>query len=237
MNGISLEEKYSETKEVKSEILTIMIMDLAGYTKRTAFLPRDEFNELHDIFDALSLPVFKKFEGWVVKKIGDAFLVAFKSATEALHCAIELQNRFIEYNRNCEPKERMHIRVVVNSGEVLIKNNDVYGDAVNTAARVEGIAKAGDIVFTGSTYLAMNKAEIPYMHLGSFKLKGVRNPVRLFKVLRTNKKIMRKEKRKTKIISLICIASMILVMVIILEIFLSKILFPEATKGLLAFLL
>src|SRR3989338_7876853 len=122
-------------KEYKTEILTIMFVDVAGYTRTTTFLDRDRFNTFHDVFDRLSLPIFKEYSGNVVNKIGDAFLVTFRSSTDALLCATELQKTFLEERK----KDRLtpKIKIAIHAGEVMIRNNDIYGDAVNATSRIE----------------------------------------------------------------------------------------------------
>ncbi len=166
--------------EGRSEILTIMFIDIAGYTKTTARLGRDSLNTLHETFDNLVLPVFQKYNGTVIKKIGDAFLITFKSSTDAIWCGIQLQKAFFEHNKAA--KSKINIRVALHTGEVLHRKNDIYGDAVNAAARIEGVADAGQIVFSESVFLSMNKNEIPFTFLGSRNLKGLKYPIKLFRV-------------------------------------------------------
>lgn len=168
--------------ETRTEILTIMFIDIAGYTKTTARLGREELDKLHDAFDGVVHPVFQRFHGNIIKKIGDAFLITFKSATDAIWCGVELQKSFAEYNRINKPKHPMNIRVALHTGEILHRHDDIYGDAVNTAARIESVAHTGDIVFSESVFLAMNKNEIPFIFLGSRKLKGLKYPIKLFRV-------------------------------------------------------
>ncbi len=181
----------STTPKTTSEILTVMFIDIVGYTSTTARLNRESFNQLHDVFDTLALPIFEKYAGTVVKKIGDAFLVTFKSPTDAVLCGIELQGVFTQYNTTKKPKYPLKIRVALHTGEVLLRNGDVYGDAVNTAARIEGIAGPEEIVFSETVFLSMNKNEIPFVHLGLRKLKGLKYPVRMFRVKGRYDEIMR----------------------------------------------
>jgi len=169
-----------------------MFTDIVGYTKTTAQLSREEFTRLHDNFDSISLPLFAKYNGKVIKKIGDAFLITFKSPTNALLCGIELQNAFDQYNRHA--KRSIKIRVAVHTGEVIIRNDDVFGEAVNTTSRIEGVAQAGHIVFSDAVFQAMNKREIPYVHLGLEKLKGMKYPIRLFRVKSQYDEILRRRR-------------------------------------------
>jgi len=176
------EAVYTQRK-ITSEILTVMFIDIVEYTSTSAKMSRDEFFELHNTFDSLAIPIFKQYFGHVVKKIGDAFLVTFKSPTDAVLCGIELQKAFRRYNYIQGDKSRwIRIRVAIHTGEVIHRNNDVYGDAVNATSRIESLAKAGQVMFSEGVYHAMNKNEVPVLFLGAHRLKGVEHPVRLFRV-------------------------------------------------------
>ena len=185
-------------KKVHSEVLTIMFVDLVGYTKTTGKLKREDISGLHDVFDTICASVFDKYEGTVVKKMGDAFLVTFKSPTNALLGGVELQKDFKRYNQHYKLKTPLQIRVALHSGEVVIRDGDVYGDAVNTTSRIEGIVKAGDVVFSEAVYNNMNKNEIPFLFVGEKKFKGVRRPVKIFKIKKVYDEIIRKRKKFAK---------------------------------------
>lgn len=165
-----------------SEHLTIMMLDLCSYTHISSKLSRHTLHELHDLFDNVSIPSINAHKGIVIKKIGDAFLATFKSPTNALLCAADLQNKFRDYNKVNHPRYPLNIKIALHCGEVIVKNQDIYGDAVNIAARIEGIAERGQILFSGSLHAAMNKNEIDFVYLGRRRFKGVRFPVKIFKV-------------------------------------------------------
>lgn len=167
---------------VHSRHLTIMFIDLVEYTRRTAQLPREEFNRLHDTFDSLTKPILQQFQGTIIKKIGDAFLATFDSPTNAVLCGMKLQEKFERYNQEQQSKEPLQIRVALDSGEVLLRENDVYGDPVNAAARLENITEPGEVYFTESVYRTMNKNEITAIELGPQELKGLPEPVNIYRV-------------------------------------------------------
>lgn len=168
-------------KKTRSKVLTIMLIDIVGYTNLSTKLDRESFNEMDDNFDRIALPIFESYNGWIVKKIGDSFMVAFESSTDSLLCAMELQNGFRDYNET-NPKTPIRIKAALNSGEVTIKNNDVYGEPVNAVARLEKEAEPGQIIFSDSVFLSMNKGEIPHIYLGKRKMKGLKYPVSIFRV-------------------------------------------------------
>ncbi|HLC81885.1 MAG TPA: adenylate/guanylate cyclase domain-containing protein [Candidatus Nanoarchaeia archaeon] len=187
-------DKKITEKKIHSEVLTIMFIDLVGYTKTTTKLKREDISGLHDVFDTICAGVFDKYEGDVIKKMGDAFLVTFKSPTNALLAGVELQNDFKRYNQQYKLKNPLQIRVALHSGEVVIRDNDIYCDAVNTTSRIEGIVKAGDVVFSEAVYNNMNKNEIPFIFLGEKMFRGIRRPLKIFKVKRMYDEIIRKRK-------------------------------------------
>jgi class 3 adenylate cyclase len=174
--------------KMKTTHLTIMFTDIKGFTSRTARSSREQLHQLLDLHDQLVIPIFKKFGGRVVKTIGDAFMVSFHSPTDAVLCGMEVQNVLGQHNEKIPEDEKIEVRVAINSGEVTIKNDDVFGEAVNIASRLEGIAEAGDIYFTESVYLAMNKNEIPTAEVGYRHFKGIPEEIKVYKVLRERKK-------------------------------------------------
>jgi len=160
-----------------------MFTDIKGFTHRTSHSSRKQLEMLLDLHDQLILPIFKEFNGNVIKTIGDAFLVTFHSPTEAVLCGMEIQKQLLKYNEGVEMGDRIEIRIAVNAGEVAVKNKDIFGEPVNIAARLEGAAEAGDIYFTEAVYLAMNKAEIPTAEVGYRHFKGIPEEIKVYKVI------------------------------------------------------
>ena len=183
---------------MKTKHLTIMFTDIKGFTSKTSKSSRKQLHTLLELHDSLIIPVFKEYDGRIVKTIGDAFMVVFHSPTDAVLCGMKIQNVLAKHNKE-NPEDRLEVRVAVNSGEVTIKGQDVFGEAVNIAARLEGVAEAGDIYFTESVYLAMNKSEIPTAQVGYRRFKGIPEEVKVYKVLQETKpkgltKLFKKEK-------------------------------------------
>ncbi|MBT3297312.1 adenylate/guanylate cyclase domain-containing protein [archaeon] len=165
-----------------TKTLAVMFVDMVDYTKNTSEISSETLHELHDDYDNLSIPVFQSFEGRVIKKIGDAFLITFENPSDAVYCGIELQRTFQDYNKKFKPKKPIKIRVAIHLGEVSFRAGDVYGDTVNTASRLESVASAGQVIFSGAVYSAMEKEDIPVMHLGLRNLKGLKYPIQIFRV-------------------------------------------------------
>jgi class 3 adenylate cyclase len=162
--------------------LTIVFTDIKGFTERTGRQSHEENQRMLRLHDALLMPVFRAFDGRLVKTIGDAFLVVFEAPTKAVLCGVAIQDRLWDYNRRVASAEQIHVRVAVNVGEVREDKGDVFGEPVNIASRIEGLADAGEVLFTEAVYLSMNKAEVPAEDRGSHELKGIAQPVRLYRV-------------------------------------------------------
>jgi adenylate cyclase len=156
---------------METRILTIMFTDLKGFTERTSTQSREELGYLLEVQDELVRPILEKYKGTVIKTIGDAFMVTFESPTNAVHCGVEIQQGIVDHNARNEAEHHLHMRMGINSGEVSIKNGDVFGEPVNIASRIEGIAEPGEVYFTDSVYLAMNKNEILVLRWESVTLK------------------------------------------------------------------
>lgn len=214
---IKLSKSNAKRTKPHSEVLTIMMMDLCDYTELSSKLRRETLDELHDIFDNLTIPVVNAHNGDIVKKIGDAFLITFKSPTDALLSAIEIQKAFRRYNKAHGLKENpINVKIALHTGEVILKKEDIYGDAVNLASRIESIAKPGQILFSRSLFLAMNQNEIPSIYLGIVSFKGVKNPVKLFRVKYDFEDKIRKRKILIKKVKRILLGTVILLVLIYL---------------------
>jgi class 3 adenylate cyclase len=169
---------------LKTANLAIVFTDIQGFTERTSRQTLEENQRLLRVHHDLLTPVFKAFGGRIIKSIGDAFLVTFESPTQAVLSGMAIQDRLWQHNRSVLEAERLDVRVAINVGEVRVEPNDVFGEPVNIASRVESIAEPGEVFFTEAVYLSMNKAEVPSQEVGSFELKGIPGKIRVFRVPR-----------------------------------------------------
>jgi len=165
--------------------LAVMLTDIKGFTDKTSRKSREQIKELLTKHNELVLPVIKKYHGRVVKTIGDAFLVTFESSTDAVLCGISIQSALLAFNKGRDNDDRIDIRIAINAGEVSIADDgDIFGDAVNITSRIESIAEAGEVFFTESIYLSMNKNEVPSSEIGYRQFKGIADKIKVYKVLR-----------------------------------------------------
>ncbi|MHC4601241.1 MAG: adenylate/guanylate cyclase domain-containing protein, partial [Planctomycetota bacterium] len=166
-----------------SRVLTVMFTDIKGFTERTSHSSRKELDHILKEHEDLLMPLIPEFGGRLIKTVGDALMIVFDSPTNAVLCGIMMQERLHERNQDLSEADRLEVRVAINSGEMLEREGDVFGDAVNIAARIEGITEASEIYFTESVYLAMNKAEVPSSELGMRRLKGIPEPIKIYRVI------------------------------------------------------
>ncbi len=174
---------------MRTENLAVMLTDMKGFTAATSRQSRAENARMLALQDMLLLPVVRAFGGRRVKTIGDASLVLFDAPTAGLLCGMAIQDRLWDYRRRVSVDERIEVRVVVSLGEVRLVGTgsvpqDVYGEAVNLAARVEQEAEAGEIWFTEAVQLVADRSEVPTEEVGTRSLKGLEEDVRLYRVTR-----------------------------------------------------
>lgn len=164
--------------------LTILLTDIKGFTEKTSHKSRADIAVMLEKHKELVLPVLEGKGGRLVKTIGDAFLMAYDSPTDAVLAGIAVQDVLRGFNEGKPEDERIEVRIAINVGEVTLADNDVFGDPVNITARIEGVAEAGEVFFTEAVYLAMNKTEVPSSEVGLLQLKGIPEKIRVYKVKR-----------------------------------------------------
>jgi len=159
-----------------------MFTDVVGYTSMSA---RDEATALGLLsrYRALLNSVFPKYEGRVVKTMGDGFLVEFASAVEAVDCAVEIQTEMGRFNVSLTDDQKVLVRIGIHVGDVVHSDGDVLGDAVNVASRVEPLAGPGGICVTRQVADQVEgKVKWPLEAMGTRELRNLPNPIEVFSV-------------------------------------------------------
>ncbi|MFZ0892599.1 MAG: adenylate/guanylate cyclase domain-containing protein [Thermoplasmata archaeon] len=162
-------------------LAAIMFTDMVGSTQ---LAQRDEKAALQLLREqeGLARPILEAHRGRLVKSTGDGFLVEFGNALDAVECAVDFQRRVFE--RSSEERQPLNVRIGIHVGDVESEGNDILGDAVNIAARIEPIAEAGGICLSGPAYDQIsNKVPYPIEKLGPKNLKGVARPIDVYRVL------------------------------------------------------
>ncbi|MBI3039808.1 hypothetical protein HYY75_12315 [bacterium] len=176
-------EKYDEIIRVShTQDLTIMFTDVKGYTAFSSKASLSDVMIMLKQHDEILLPIITKHEGQVLKKIGDAFLVIFEKPHKSILSAIEIQRELKKYNSDAPDERKLGVRVAINTGSVIRREGDIFGDAVNVTSRLEGVADAEEIVISESTFLQVDQKIFEITSFGEHKLKGIEKPVKAFKV-------------------------------------------------------
>ena len=164
-------------------LAAIMFTDMVGYT---ALGQRNETLSLALVEEQKKLirPILARHDGREVKTMGDAFLVEFPSALEAARCAFDIQRATREFNMTLSEDRRIHLRIGVHVGDVVESEDDISGDAVNVASRIEPLAEDGGVCVTRQVYDHVeNKLDMDFVSLGSKQLKNVSAPIEVFKMV------------------------------------------------------
>ncbi|MDB5618336.1 MAG: adenylate cyclase 3 [Tardiphaga sp.] len=161
-----------------------MAADVAGYSRLMGI---DEVGTARSLREhrAVSDALVAKHGGRIVKTTGDGLLLEFASVVDAVECAVAVQGVMAERNMGVPQDRRMLFRIGINLGDILIEGDDILGDGVNVAARLEGIAEPGGICISGSAYdQVREKVAVEFADLGERSLKNIARPVRAFAVVR-----------------------------------------------------
>ncbi|HEX6120050.1 MAG TPA: adenylate/guanylate cyclase domain-containing protein [Dongiaceae bacterium] len=170
-------------ERVQRRLAAILATDVVGYSR---LMERDEVGTLASLKarrKAVLEPLVARHKGRIFKLTGDGALVEFASAVNAVQCANDLQTAMADANSGVQVDSRIVLRIGVNLGDVMVEGNDLYGDGVNIAARLEGLAEAGGVLVSGTAYdYVKNKVSAGFEDLGIQGLKNIAEPVRLFRV-------------------------------------------------------
>lgn len=182
-NALEELEKYDELIKTSHTLdLAVMFTDVKGYTAFSAKASLSEVMSMLKQHDEILKPVFEKYSGDALKKIGDAFLVVFENHNNALLAAIEIQRKLNAFNTSVAEERKLAIRIAINSGSVIRTENDVLGDTVNLASRLEGIGDAFEIIISEYTLQRINRQIFEIEEHGEHTLKGIAKPVKAYKV-------------------------------------------------------
>lgn len=171
------------TKKMKRRLTTVLCADVEGYTR---LMEADEAGTLATLrrYRAAMATLIERHEGRIVNTWGDAIIAEFVSVVEAVQCAVETQQELSSHNGILLDAQRMRFRIGINLGDVMVEGNDVYGDGVNVAARLQQMAEPGGIVISGPVYDQVhNKLSMGFDSLGHQRVKNVTNPVRSYRVI------------------------------------------------------
>ncbi|NTX11784.1 protein kinase [Myxococcus sp. CA056] len=169
------------TSTVKPQNLTVMLTDIQGFTERTSRQTHEENARMLETHDRLLMPLVREHEGRLVQKRGDALLVVFRSPTAGVLCGMAMQDRLWRHNQSLPNEERLHVRVCLHAGEVLLTADTVLGEPMEVVETVEHVAAAGQVTFTEAVNLARNRAGADVEPCGSITLPGREEQLQLYR--------------------------------------------------------
>ncbi len=172
-----------ESEGIKRKLTTILAADVEGYSR---LMSDDEeatlktLKNYREIIDGL----IGKHDGRIFGTSGDSVIAEFGSAVEAVRCAITMQEELRIRNAELAEEHQMKFRIGVNVGDVMVEDDNLYGDGVNVAARLEGIAEAGGICISGSAFdQVKDKLSIGFEDIGLQRVKNMTQPVPAFRIV------------------------------------------------------
>ena len=176
--------EQDQPARVGRRLAAIVAADVAGYSR---LMGLDEVGTARVLREhRLAVDgLVAKHGGRLVKTTGDGVLLEFLSVVDAVECAVAVQAVMAERNRAVPPDRRMLYRIGINLGDILIEGDDILGDGVNVAARLEGIAEPGGICISASAYdQVRGKVEVEFVDMGEQNLKNIARPMRAYAVVR-----------------------------------------------------
>ncbi|MGH6933175.1 MAG: adenylate/guanylate cyclase domain-containing protein, partial [Dongiaceae bacterium] len=178
-----MESLHMAEDRVQRRLTTILAADVVGYSR---LMEQDEAGTMallrarrHDVL----MPAVARQGGRVFKVMGDGVLIEFTSVVNAVECAIDLQKAWQAQNADLPAHQHILLRIGINLGDVMVEGNDLYGDGVNLAARLESLAEPGGICVSGDVYRQVrSKLQMQFQDLGDQKVKNIVGPVHAYRV-------------------------------------------------------
>ena len=165
-------------------LAAILAADISGYSRLMEIDEEGTYARVMRQRRELIEPTIAEHHGKLIKHTGDGFLAMFDSPVEAVRCAIVIQQSMVGRNTSLPPEQWILYRIGVHLGDVIVEPSDVYGEGVNIAARLEGIATPGDLYISGGVYEQIkNKLVCAYQSLGDRQVKNITDPVSVYRVL------------------------------------------------------
>jgi len=169
--------------DMERRLAAILSADVVGYTRLMGVDEAGTLRRLTDLREKILEPLIAEHHGRVVKLMGDGLLVEFGSAVDSVACAIAWQDSVALHGANRDASTFLQFRIGINLGDIIVEGDDIHGDGVNIAARLEGLAEPGGICLSDDIYRhAKGKIETQFEDMGEQDLKNVADPIRVYSV-------------------------------------------------------
>ncbi len=168
---------------MERRLAAILAADVVGYSRLMGSDEAGVLSALKALRSELFDPLIEKHHGRVVKLMGDGALVEFASVVDAVTCAVEIQRKLTARNGDLPVERRLELRIGINLGDVMVDDDDLYGDGVNVAARLESLAEPGGVLVSEAVATQVaGKSAVGFEYLGERHLKNIVEPVKVFRV-------------------------------------------------------
>src|SRR5246500_4856814 len=162
-------------------LTAILAADVAGYSRLMGTDEEGTHERLKAHLRELVNPKIEEHRGRIVKNTGDGFLAEFASVVDAVRCAVEIQRGMAARNTETPPERRIEFRAGINLGDVIVEEHDIFGDGVNVAARLEGLAEPGGICISGTVRDHIGERfSCAFEDMGDQSVKNIARPVRVY---------------------------------------------------------
>jgi adenylate cyclase len=166
-------------KRVERKLAAVLAADIAGYSRLMGGDEEGTLSRLKALRKTLVDPKIAEHRGRIVKTTGDGLLIEFASAVDAVRCAVEVQRKMVGQNADVPHESRIEFRIGIHVGDIIIDDNDIFGDGVNIAARLEGIAEPGGVCISDDAQRQIRgKIDIAFEDMGPQDLKNIAEPMR-----------------------------------------------------------
>jgi adenylate cyclase len=168
---------------VERRLAAILAADVVGYSRLMGSDEEGTLGALKALRRSLIEPRIAEHRGRIVKTTGDGILVEFASTVDAVRCALDIQRTLPKRNTDLPPDKKIELRIGINVGDILVEGDDIFGDGVNVAARLESISEAGGIYISDVVHQQVDgRLEAAFCDLGEQSLKNIARPVRVYQV-------------------------------------------------------
>jgi adenylate cyclase len=173
----------AENPRAERRLAAILAADVAGYSRLMGADEEGTLERLKALRRATIDPKVAEHRGRIVKTTGDGLLVEFQSVVDAVRCAVAVQQAMPERNADVPEGRRIECRIGINLGDVIVEDDDLYGDGVNIAARIEALADPGGVLVSSTAYdHVRDRLPFLFQDLGEHQVKNIARPVRVYRV-------------------------------------------------------
>jgi len=166
---------------VERKLVSVVVADVVGYSRLMELDEEGTHARLNTFQRDLLKPKISEHHGRIIKNTGDGALLEFASVVDAVRCAVEIQREMIDRNADFPEDRRIVFRIGINLGDVIVEPDDIHGDGVNVAARLEGLAEPGGVCISGTAHDHV-RDRLPYVFAekGEQTVKNISRPVRVY---------------------------------------------------------